>query len=144
MLGTHLVSFILSQFFGLYLLIIAVIMFLRVERYRQLAHKLNPDSGTILLGGLIGLMLGLFFVGIHNVWVFKPTVVITMACWLILVFSILLLVTPEKMVIWTKVLCSGSRYYILASLILLFGLLFLSRGLYQYATHNESFFFMHV
>ena len=143
MLGTHVVSFILSQFFGLYLLILGLIMIIRVGRHRQLAHKLNPDSGTILLGGLIGLMLGLFFVGIHNVWIFKPTVFITIVCWLILIFSILWLVTPEKMVVWTRMLCSGSGYYVLSSTMILFGLIFLSRGLYQYATHHQSFLFMH-
>src|SRR3990167_3102687 len=142
MLHTYLISFILSQFFGLYLLIVAVIMFTRVSQYRQLLQNMKPDSGTILLGGLVGLMIGLMLVGIHNVWMLKPIVFITLLCWLVLVFSVLWLISPERMVIWTKKLFLRRGYYVLASLMLILGLVLLSRGLFQYATHHQSFLFL--
>lgn len=142
MSGAHLISFILSQFFGVYLLIVAVIMFTRVRQYRQLVQTMNPNSGTILLGGLLGLMVGLFLVGIHNIWVFEPIVFITLSCWFILVFFTMWLASPERMVGWTRKLCSGSGYYILASSMLIIGLIYLSRGLYQYALQRQSFFFL--
>jgi len=141
-LGTHLISFILSQFFGIYMLIVALIMLIRVRHYRELVLKMKPDSGTILLGGLIGLMLGLFFVGIHNVWIFEPTAFLTLLCWLVLILSVLWLASPERMVVWTRKLCSGSGYYVLSSLMIITGLLLLGRGLYLYATHHMNFFFM--
>ena len=142
MVGTHLISFILSQFFGLYLLIVSVIMFTRIRQYRQLVQSMSPNSGTNLLGGLIGLLMGLFFVGIHNVWVLQPVVLITLTCWFVLVFSTFWLATPERMVGWTKKVCLGSGYYTVASVMLILGLMFLIRGLYQYATHHQSFFFL--
>ena len=87
MLGTDLISFILSQFFGLYLLILSLILFAREGKYRQLIQTLDPKSGTLVLAGLIGLMLGLFFVGLHNVWVIKPVITITLFCWLVLLLG---------------------------------------------------------
>ena len=144
MFESKLLSFILSQFIGLYVFIVAVIMFIRARQYRQLVNKMKPDSGVMLLGGLIGLMLGLFLVGIHNVWVFRPIVCITLVCWLVLLLSILSLVSPELLVSITKKLCAGANYYVLSSIILFLGLLFLGRGLYQYATQFHSFLFMHI
>ncbi len=142
MLDTRLVGFILSQFFGLYLSIVAIIMLYRVREFRQVVQGMKPQSGTILLGGLLGLMLGLFFVGIHNVWVFGPTVIITAIGWLITVISVLFLSSPERMVLWMGKLFAGSSYYVFVSMMLGFGLMLLVRGIYLYATHQHNFFFL--
>lgn len=136
------VSFILSQFFGLYILVVALLMFIRAHQYRQLAQKMKPDNGMILLGGLIGLMLGLFLVGIHNYWVLEPKVFITLMCWIVLVLSVLWLASPERMVVLTKKISSGSGYHVISSLMVIAGLWFLGRGIYLYATHQNSFLFM--
>ncbi len=144
MFETKLISFILSQFIGLYAFIVAVIMFIRAREYRQLVNKMNPDSGTILLAGLMGVLLGLLLVGIHNVWVFKPIVFITLVCWLVLLVSIMCLVAPEKLVSMLKKLCAGSNYYVFASVMLFLGLLFFGRGVYQYATHVQDFLFLNI
>lgn len=142
MLGTHLISFILSQFFGMYLMIFGLLMLLRAAQYRRLINSLNPQSGTLLLGGLIGLMLGLFFVGIHNVWELKPTLFITLMCWFVLIWSILWLKSPEKMVLITQRMITRSRYYVISAVTLMLGLFFLSRGLYMYATQHQNFWFL--
>ena len=142
MLGAQLISFILSQFFGLYLLIIGVIMFVRVRQYRQLLDTSDPNSPVILLGGLIGLLLGLFFVGIHNVWVLKPTLFITLMCWFLLCQSILWLASPDRMLSWTRYACSGSGYYFSALFMVIIGLSYLGRGVYVFATHHHRFFFL--
>ena len=144
MFETKLISFILSQFIGLYVFIVAVSMFIRAREYRQLVNKMNPDSGTILLAGLMGLLLGLFLVGIHNVWVFKPIVFITLFCWLVLLVSMMCLVAPEKLVSMIKKRCAGSNYYVFASVMLFIGLLFFGRGVYQYATHAQDFLFLNI
>jgi hypothetical protein len=142
MLKVHLLSFILSQFFGVYWLILAVVMFYRAPYYRRMVKKMNPESGTILLGGLLGLMFGLFFVGIHNLWAFQPTVLVTLVCWFILIFSLLWLSTPERMVRWTQKMCTGKGYYVLSTFILLLSLFFLGRGVYMYAMQHQAFLFL--
>ena len=135
------ISFALTQFFGLYFLIIASIMFTRVTQYRLLVQKMNPESGTILLGGLIGLMLGLFLVGLHSIWLVQPVVVITLICWAVLILSILCLASPERMVVWIRKLFAGSGYYVLALFLMILGLMSLVRGVYIYATFHHSFMF---
>lgn len=144
MLRANVISFILSQFLGLYSVIVAVIMFIRVRQYRELVQKMKPESGTLLLGGLFGLMVGLFLVGIHNIWVFKPIVYITVVCWAILLFSVLSLVSPDLLMVLMKKACSGSNYYVLASFLLMLGLIFLMTGLYLYAIHENSFLFLRL
>ena len=141
MLSTTMISFVLSQFLGLYLCIVAAIMFRRVNDYRKMISSMDPHSGTLVLGGLIGLLLGMFFVGIHNVWVLHPIVFVTIFCWLFLVLSVMYLSFPVRMVLMTRKLFLGSGYYVLISVMIIFGLLFLSRGVYLYVTNNHSFLF---
>ncbi len=103
---------------------------------------MEPERGTIVLAGLIGLLLGLFFVGVHNVWVLNPILFVTLLCWLVLIFSILLLSTPERMVGMIKRIFAGSGYYVLIMVMALSGFLLLIRGVYLYATHRHEFFFL--
>ena len=133
------VSFIMSQFFGLYMVIIAIIMLGRAKAYRQLVQKMDPQSGTVLLAGLIGLFLGMCFVGLHNVWVWAPIIYITLLSWMILILSLLWLVSPERMVLHTRKLFLSSGYYIVISAMLVSGLVLLFRGIYMYVTHKDAF-----
>lgn len=135
------ISFILSQFFGLYMLIIAFLMFYRVNEYRQMVQMMNPHSGTLLLAGLIGLMLGMILVGLQNVWVFQPKVFVTMICWLVLILSIMILFMPVRVVLMIRKIFSGSGYYALLVLLMITGSLLLARGVYVYVMHRDVFAF---
>ena len=142
MLGTPLTSFVLSQFFGLYLLIVGIIMLSRVNAYRRMAQKMKPQSGTIVLAGLIGLFFGMIFIGIHNIWNVTPMVVVTLICWLVFIVSLLFLATPERMVALIRKLFLSSGYYVLIAVIVILGTTFLVRGVYLYATHHQTFLFL--
>lgn len=134
-------SFVMSQFFALYTLIIAIIMFSRVPQCRQLVLKMDPQSGTIVLAGMIGLAVGMLGVGLHNVWTFKPILLVTILSWLILVLSILWLSIPERMVVITKKLFLSSGLYVWLLVIALLGIYVLARGVYIFATQHDSFIF---
>ena len=137
----RLLSFVMSQFFALYMLIMAIIMFSRVPQYRQLVLKMDPRSGTIVLAGMIGLAVGMLCVGLHNVWLLKPAIGVTIFSWLILVLSILWLSMPERMVVITKKLFLSSGFYVWLLLIVLLGIYILARGVYIYATKHDGFLF---
>lgn len=141
MLGTPLLSFVMSQFFGLYMLIIAIIMFSRAPYYRQLVQKMDPQSGTVVLAGMIGLAVGMLCVGLHNVWTLKPSTMVTIISWFILIFSILWLAIPERMVVMMRGLFLSSKFYVLILVMALSGLYFLARGVYIYATQHDTFLF---
>lgn len=141
MIDTPLLSFALSQFLGLYLLIITVILFSRLAAFRQMAMRLDPDSGVLVLAGMTGLAVGMILVGVHNIWVFSPIVVITVLSWIILLFSVFLLAAPDKMVNLIKSMFFGSTIYWTGAVMGLLGLLILIRGVYLYATHHHQFIF---
>jgi hypothetical protein len=132
MVDTILDSFLLSQIFGLYCVILAIIMLSRAVFYRNLIAHMDLKYGTFIVASLFGLLLGLLLVGMHNVWVFKPRVLITLFCWFILVNSILWLSMPERMLVQLKRLYSGKGYYILYSVILALGCTLISRGVFLY------------
>ena len=132
MLGSLLYSFFLSQIFGLFLVITSILMLSRVEFYRKLVHDMKPDNSIIIVGGTIGLLLGLCLVDIHNIWVLKPRIVVTILCWIILIKSLLWLSAPEKMLSMTKKLYAGIGYYILVLFTTLFGVVLMARGFYLY------------
>lgn len=134
-----LIAFQLSQFYGLYMVILAFVMFNRVHIYRQLIKNLNPESGTILLGALVGIAFGLILVGVNNVWTLTPVILVTILSWIILVGSVLWLSMPEYMVALHKRVFLGKGYYIFTAIIGISGLVFLARGVYIYATQHSDF-----
>ncbi len=142
MMVTPIISFVMSQFLGLYMLVIAVVMLSRASAYRQLVQKMDPQSGTIVLGGMIGLLLGMGMVGLHNVWVLGPVVLLTVISWLVLILSVLWLSSPERMVMYTRQLFSGSGFYAVTIFMAVLGGFMLARGVYLYATHQHNFLFI--
>lgn len=136
MFSSILVSFVLSQFFGLYLLVFAFLLYSRVSYFRQLIQKTEAYSGVIILSALIGLFIGMFLVGIHNVWDKMPAVFITLFCWFILVASLLWLLMPERMLIWTQKTVEGTRYYVMIGIMAFTGSLFIAKSIYSYVTQT--------
>ncbi len=136
MFETILDSFLLSQVFGLYLVITAIIMLSRVDFYRDLVKHLDLRNGTIIIGASFGMLLGLLLVDLHNVWIMKPRVVVTVICWLILIASVCWLSVPELMLAWMRKIYAGRGYYLLTLFIGGWGCVLLFRGMYLFVKHN--------
>jgi hypothetical protein len=132
MVDTILDSFLLSQIFGLYCVIIGIIMLSRSDFYRPLIAKMELKYGAFIVASLFGLLLGLLMVGMHNVWVLKPRILVTLICWFILINSISWLAMPEKMLSLLKKICASKKYYIIVSSIFLIGCWLIGRGIYLY------------
>ena len=125
-------SFLLAQTFGLYMTIQAIILLSRASYYRELIAKMKEPGFASLVGCSITLMLGIFLVLIHNVWVMHPRVMVTVVCWIILIKSILWLAAPERMLNIAKRACAGKGYHIAVVLMGCFGLSLISKGFYVY------------
>ena len=138
MIGTVFSALVLAQLLGLCSLIMAIVLYSRVAFYRRLIQRLDPESGTIVLSAFIGLLLGLFFVGMHNVWVWGPGVGLTLICWGILMASLLWLFAPVRMTLATQALFRGRRYYLVVTLMALFGVICLSRSASLYIIHLQA------
>ncbi len=145
MLSQGVITFVLTQLFGVYIIVMSIVLFIRAQSYRKLVQNMNPESGTIVLAGAFGLLLGIFFVGIHNLWVLEGYVLITMLCWLILIFSLLLLFVPELMVIWLRKLVLSRAYYFLIAFMIIFGFACVGKGMYMYVLlHTKTGLFNFV
>lgn len=133
MINSMLHSFILAQIFGLYFIIIAVIMMSRVAFYRKFIQNLQSDSAVVIVSGTMGLLLGLFLIDIHNIWVMKPRVFVTIVCWLIFIKSLLLLAMPEELLAWSRKVSAGMGYYFIVIFMAIFGIILLARSFPLYS-----------
>ena len=62
-----------------------------VDAFRSaIGHPMAP-----VLSGLYALLMGLFVVLSHNIWVSDPRVLVTVVGWLALVFAVVMLLVPE-------------------------------------------------
>lgn len=121
-------SFVLSQIFGLFLFIYAILMFSRPDLYRNRTLSFKSDSAVITIGGLIALFLSIALVVTHTIWVYKPRLIVTILCWIFFIKILLWLIIPEKMLKITHKIYKGVGYYILASFMLIFGILLFIGG----------------
>lgn len=122
-------SFVLSQIFGLYLLITAILLLSRAGFYRQVIAQLKPTDSSIVVGASLGLLFGLALVDTHNIWNQYPRVLVTLLCWVILLKSILWLAFTDKMLAFTQKLCQSRLYYGIAIFMLLLGATMTFRGM---------------
>lgn len=125
-------SFVLAHVFGLYLIIMAIIMLARVGYYREMIRNLQPASGSVVFGAMYGLLLGLLLVTIHNHWEWRPSVIVTFLAWLILIKSILWLAFPETMLRFAKKTYAGKGYYVAIAIAAILGMLLISKGAYPF------------
>jgi len=125
-------SFVLSQMFGMYLLIMAFILFARSDYYRPMIQKIKTPGAGIMMHASLSLFIGLFLVIIHNVWVFEPRVVITIFCWVYLIKSIAWLAAPVRMLSLVKRICGGRGYYVVIMVMGLLAIQMIGRAFYLY------------
>lgn len=118
----------LAQLFGLFLLIMAVVLISRRDYYRRVYENTSEDNPIIVLTSIIGLLVGMLLIQSHGVFVLQYRVVVTILCWLVFVNSLLWLMMPEKMLAFSKKVIHGKGYYIVVGGIAFFGFWVLLRA----------------
>ena len=132
MVNPYFHSFVLSQVFGLYLVIMAIIFAARVHYYRKMMKSVKPNAFSVLLGGSLGLLMGLFLVTIHNFWNGFAVDLLSLLFWFILIKSILVLSFPERVIAYSQKLYSGHGYYVMVILSAILGIVLMANGYYLY------------
>ncbi|PJD93938.1 MAG: hypothetical protein CK424_01400 [Legionella sp.] len=138
MLRQEYYSFLLSQIFGSFAFIVAVIFLARMYHYRKLVLQMQADDPIIPVCGLISLLIGIFLVVTHNVWELKRLVVVTVMCWMVLINAVLWLALPEKMLAMTKKIFSDNGYHWLIVCLLVSGLVFLARSIQLFIVYRSA------
>jgi len=124
------VSIFLAKVFGIYLMLISVAMFLKPQRFKDLATKMLNDEAVLSLAMIITLILGSLIIVSHNIWVMDWRVFITLLGWLILAKSAIILFSPKLMAKLVKIYEIKSAYLISGAISFLLGLLFICKGFF--------------
>lgn len=90
----------LAEVLGWYLVIISLFVLLRYDQLRALAMDVMTQRGIVFVMAIITVILGLFLVVGHNVWVMGWPVLVTLLCWMILLSGLARLFLMEKMMSW--------------------------------------------
>jgi hypothetical protein len=126
MLNSPLHSYLLAEAFGLYLVIMSVILLSRENYYRKLMTQ-EPHYPSLLSCSL-SLLISIFLLLIHNLWGLHPRLVVTLVCWLYFIRNILLIAYPEWVFKVIRQICVGKMYYLTLFMMATAGVLLLIRG----------------
>ncbi|OGV28080.1 MAG: hypothetical protein A3E88_05330 [Legionellales bacterium RIFCSPHIGHO2_12_FULL_35_11] len=121
-------SLALSQFFGLFLLVVAIVGASRPEYYRKVFASVKDDNPIIMLTATCGMLLGIVLIGSHLVYGFNRRFYVTIFSWFVFINSIFWLMMPEKLMAITKKITKGKGYYAAILFIAFTGFWFLFRG----------------
>lgn len=123
-------SFLIAQVFGLYLVMISIVMIGRASYYRERIAKISIDNVSILSIASIWLLIGILLILVHNVWIFEPRLLVTILGWVIVIKSTLWLAAPSSTMKLAKAVCRGPWYYVVGAITAIFGVLLMSKGFY--------------
>lgn len=129
-------EYILHIGLGSYLIILGFVLLFRADYYRALIAKTKEPGTGSMLSAILHLLVGVFFVVMHNFWAFEPRVFVTLVCWAYLLNAILWLVVPVAMMNALKRVASGPGYYLMLLVMFIVGTQILTRVAYFYLHHE--------
>jgi uncharacterized membrane protein YfcA len=90
------ITIFLTQFFGIFLVAIALSMALRRKMMMNIIHGVFGNRGVTYLWGLVMLLIGLFIILNHFLWSNLPEIVISVLGWLILIEALMYMFLSKK------------------------------------------------
>lgn len=89
-------SFLYAHLIGLFLVIISLVVLFRLDVYEQVFKTAQVTAFNMFVCGLLMIILGIIFIQLHNVWVLKPRLVVTLLAWSVFIKGVFLVVLPES------------------------------------------------
>jgi glycerol uptake facilitator-like aquaporin len=106
-------AYILTRFFGLFLLVIGIMVFVRKDQ-KAYFDQLVESKEFLFIAGLITVILGALIVALNDVWSFDLRLLITILGWATLIKGAMMLILPEfSILIWKKL--SVKQWLLVAS-----------------------------
>ncbi len=103
-------------------------MALSPDYYKHELAKLMDNAGFKFLAGFMALVLGMLIVAEHNLWESNWTVLVTLIGWISLLKGVMLLVLPNAMGPFKKLLKGENMRKIVSPLCWVLGLIFVYFG----------------
>jgi uncharacterized protein YjeT (DUF2065 family) len=88
-------SLYFGRFFGLYLLIMGILLITRSNHMRAVVHEFIKSPALITFAGSLSLILGLLIVLLHNTWEWSWRVIVTLLAYLTIIQGLIRLFHPE-------------------------------------------------
>lgn len=126
MLNSPLHSYLLAEAFGLYFIIMSIVLLSRENYYRKLMTQ-TPRYPSLLSCSL-SLFISILLVLVHNLWVAEPRVIVTVVCWAFLLRNVMLIAYPEWVFGAIRKVCAGKMYYFILFVMAALGVILLLRG----------------
>lgn len=89
-------SIFLARILGLFILIKGISLLTKRKEIENIIEDVYKEKTLLMFAGGFELLLGLFLVNIHNVWMNDWPVVITIIAWLMVIEGICIAVVPLK------------------------------------------------
>ena len=125
-------SIIYAKVLGLYLTILGVCMLVSCKSIKQRIGAIKANSEATLIIGFFELLIGLFIVVTHNIWVSGWQVIITIFGWMMVVEAITAIINPAGLVSCYKKCTEGKGFCIMSAVALFFGLLLIVAAFYNF------------
>ncbi len=90
-------SIFIAKILGLAYLAVGFNMWNGQMNIKKMIEDFENSSALVYLGGIMTLIIGMFLIEYHNIWVKDWTVVITIVGWMATLKGILLLANPQFM-----------------------------------------------
>jgi len=91
-------TFILAKILGPYLFIVGLGFLVNQRACQSLFEDFKKNLGLLYFGGAIALLFGLLIINIHNTWVFKWAVIITIIGWISFIKGAFLIINPSLLI----------------------------------------------
>lgn len=103
-------------------------LILQRQMWLDWTREIEKKPLSVLFWGVMGLLVGLIIIAVHNQWVWNVTVIVTLLGWIAVIKSTLYLLAPQFMLklvpgeIWLSRYCYfGGGIMILLSSLILYG-----------------------
>lgn len=89
------ISHFLAKFLGLYMLLMSLPLLVTPKIVRQRYESFLNDGPVMTLAGVVTVLIGLFLILNHNIWVYDWRVIITVISWVSLAEGISIVYFPH-------------------------------------------------
>lgn len=118
------VSIFLAKTLGLYVLIMAIMMFAKEKKVKVIVKEICSDPAMLFLSGCITLMVGILLVNVHNIWFSDWRILITLLAWITFIKGIMRTLFPHIAVrMINKIMKNKSTYQAIGVIAILIGII---------------------
>lgn len=121
-------ALLLAKLFGCYLFMMGLVMVLRPNRFIDMVDDMIKAPASLYSAMFVFILLGLYIILTHNVWVMHWPVLITMIGWYMVIKWVSFFVFPDRFMAYARCMNTERIYRISGFIILLLALALLYFG----------------